>query len=280
MVGLLLLTGSNRLPAQEPVDNAFVHWAFSAYFGTGWYRIRDDQSVFVVRFSPRWHWGEPGFEEDGRRSLGIEFRLPVTVGLHRLDADELTAILDVDNFGTATVTPGVEVEVPVTPRWSLKPLGYFGRGKELDGPQSAWIYWTGVKSRYRLGGEDSPISLVNSASYIGYTPNDGPSSDAVPLMGGLETRWPMGGLRLRGAPLYLDGHALYTAYLDDLDFQRGSLSDTGVSDEWELGLALSKGKEKLRFGFLEWDRIGLAYRFSSSGDLKAITLVFRSVFDR
>jgi len=50
------------------------------------------------------------------------------------------AVADVDNFGTMSVTPCVEVEMPITKRWSLKPLAYGGRRTEMNGPRSAGIY--------------------------------------------------------------------------------------------------------------------------------------------
>ena len=278
-IGLVAVALSGVAVARNPSDH-FVHWGYSAYFGTGWYQVGDAQDVFVLRPAPRWRWGQPGIDDDGRRNLGIEFRLPVTFGLNQLNADELSDILDSDNFGTVSVTPGIEVEIPITERWSLKPLAYLGWGTELNDPQSAWIYWAGLKSRYRLGNGKLNWSLVNSLEYIGYTPTDGPSSDAVPVMAGLEFQWPMGDKRLGGQPLYLDWHATYRAYLDNLNFVFGGGSTTKIADEWELGLAFSKGEGKLKLWHFELDRIGLAYRFSSSGAFEGVSLVFTSVFDR
>lgn len=199
--------------------------------------------------------------------------------MQRFNLGNLGAVFDIDNFGTVSVTPGVEVEVPVTKRWSLKPLAYAGWGTEIDGPQSAWIYWAGLKSRYRLSSGDLDWSLVNSIEYIGYTPNEGASNDAVPIMVGLEFQRPMGNVRLGGHQVYLDWHATYTTYLDNLEFLVRDVSISQVADTWELGLAFSKGKHKLKLWQLEWDRIGLAYRFSSSGEFQGVALVFRSVFD-
>ena len=265
--------------SQNSGDN-FVHWGYASYFGTGWYSVGNNLDVFAIRAAPRWNWGEPGLDDEGNRDIGIELRVPVTFSVHRFNLDNLGAIFDVDNFGTVSLTPGIEVEVPITKRWSLKPLAYGGWGTELNGPQSAWIYWAGLKSRYRLGRGDLDLSLVNSIEYIGYTPNEGPSNDAVPVMAGLEFQWPLGGARLGGHQVYLDGHATYTAYFDNLKFLVRDVSVNKVADTWELGLAFSKGKRKLRFWHFEWDRVGLAYRFSGSGEFQGVALVFRSVFDR
>jgi hypothetical protein len=99
-------------------------------------------------------------------------------------------------------------------------------------------------------------------------------------MAGLEFQWPLRDAKLGGDQVYLDWHATYTAYFDDLKFLVRDVSIDKVADTWELGLAFSKGKRKLKLWHFEWDRVGLAYRFSSSGEFQSVALVFRSVFDR
>ncbi|MCK5326255.1 MAG: hypothetical protein KAJ57_09600, partial [Woeseiaceae bacterium] len=46
---LLPATGEPQETGPSP-----VHWAYSAYFGSGWYRVSGDRDVFVVRMTPRW----------------------------------------------------------------------------------------------------------------------------------------------------------------------------------------------------------------------------------
>lgn len=91
--------------------------------------------------------------------------------------------------------------IPVSECWSLKPLAYFGWGSEIAGPESAWIYWTGLKSRNRMSSGGLDWSVVNSLKYIGYSPSDGPSSSAIPVMAGVEFQWPTQGLRIDGRPI-------------------------------------------------------------------------------
>lgn len=279
-VAALVLGFAGPLVHSQNLADNFAHWSYASYFGTGWYSLRNNLNVFAIRAAPRWNWGEPGLDDDGNPDIGIEFRLPVSFSLQKFNLDDLGAIFDIDNFATVSVTPGVEVEVPVTKRWSLKPLVYAGWGTELNGAQSAWIYWAGLKSRYRLGSGDLDWALVNSVEYIGYTPNDGPSNDAVPVMAGLEFQYPLGDARPGGHQAYLDWHATYTAYLDNLKFLVRDVPISKVTNIWELGLAFSRGKRKLKLWHFELDRVGLAYRFSSSGEFQGVALVFRSVFDR
>ena len=98
--------------------------------------------------------------------------------------------------------------------------------------------------------------------------------------GGVEFQRPLGNLTLKGDQVYLDWHATYTTFLDALDFIFGRAKVVEVSDQWEIGVAFSKGQRKLNLWRFEWDRLGLAYRFSSDGDFEGLMLVFRAVFDR
>jgi hypothetical protein len=41
-----------------------THWAFSAFFGTGWYDISDNRSVFIFRIPPRQTLQESSFEQN------------------------------------------------------------------------------------------------------------------------------------------------------------------------------------------------------------------------
>ena len=66
--------------AQEP-DISSVHWAYSSYFGTGWYEVDGDRDVYVLGTTPRWDLRAPDFTADGTRTIGVEFAFPITVGM-------------------------------------------------------------------------------------------------------------------------------------------------------------------------------------------------------
>lgn len=146
---------------QEPAA-ASVHWVYSAYFGTGWYRVVDDRDVFAVRMTPRWTLSEPSLDGPGKRSVGTYLKVPVSVGLDRFSYDDVIDAVDVDNVASISGNP------------------------EVDRP---------------------------------------------------------------------------------------------VSDQWEFGAAIRRRDSTIPIWFLEFDMLGLGYRFSSNGNLKGITFVFRSVFD-
>ncbi len=256
-----------------------VHWAYSSYFGTGWYQVGSDRDVFVIRMTPRWEFREPDFAADGTRSIGVEFTFPITAGLDRFSLDDIAGAVDPENLASVSVIPGVNITVPINDRWSLRPFASVGWGQLLNGGESAWTYWTGVKSEYRFGSGDFDWALVNAMTYVGYTPNEGPSEDFWPLMIGLTLDYPFGPRKTNGKQLYLSWHSTYTSFENDLDVPLAVDGIKPITDQWEIGLSFREQNSRIKIWFLKFDRLGIAYRSSSSGDLKGIAFVFRSVFE-
>jgi len=123
-----------------------VHWAYSSFFGTGWYTIEGARSVFALQVPFRQTIRESSISESSESKMGVEIRYPLTIGLH--DVQDLGGIIDNDNFGTIAFAPGVELEIPINKRWYLRPFANIGWGRELEKGESAWVFYTGIKSRY------------------------------------------------------------------------------------------------------------------------------------
>lgn len=275
VASLLLMAPASGMAQEEPAP---VHWAYSAFFGTGLYRVKDNQSVFVFRIPPRQTVRRASIDDDGKRRYGVEIHYPLTLGLHNVD--DLPGILDPDNFGTVSFTPGVTVEIPVSQRWSLRANAHFGWGKETDNHQSAWIYYGSFKSRVLFGGSSVEGAWLSGISYGGYNPDVGERSDLAAFMLGAEIYQPLRRTAGSGAPLRLDWHLTYDWLFDEVDFILPRMGAKAIEDQWELGLALSKGAEPFRLWFIDFQRIGLAVRWSTDGDFRAISLNFRTPFSR
>lgn len=274
----LLLVSTPALAQSRPPS--FLHWAYASFFGTGKYELGPHSTIYAFTFAPRRQLRDAHFDEHTRH-IGIEFRAPLTLGAQRVDLGDLSGTLSADNASTLSAVPGVEIEIPIGPRWSLKPIGYAGWGRELSrGGDSAVIYWAGVKSRLEFQTGDLQWSLNNSLVYMGYSPRVARSGKAVPLLTGFEFARPMGDVKLGGDPLYWNWHVAFTTYLRDLSLPGPDGAPANVSDEWELGIAFSKGGKRLKFWRFGWDRVGIAYRVSGDGRFKGLSLVFHSLFDR
>lgn len=266
--------------AAQDEDISAVHWAYSTYFGTGWYQVNDERDAFAIRYSHRIPLREASLDEDGSRVIGMELRLPVTVGLNHFPLDDIAGSVDPANLANVTVTPSIFFDIPVYERWMLRPFVAAGWGTVLNGDESAWTYWAGVRSRLAFQMGNVEAALLNSIGFVGYTPNVGPSTDFWPLMTAVEFATPLGDLKHDERQLMLHWHAGYTWFQDDLDIVRRNLTTQPISDQWELGLAVGKVDSPITFWRFAFDRVGLVYRFSSDGDLQGIGFVFKSLFDQ
>jgi len=265
--------------AQDSPDIS-VPWAYSAYFGTGWYNVGGRRDVYVFRYTPRWEYREADIAEDGTRTIGIQFRFPITFGLDNFSYEDLPGSFDPDNLTSLSVTPGIDITIPVNQRWSLRPFAAAGWGKVLNGGESVTTYWAGVKSRYSFQHGKLDWALLNSITYVGHTPSIGPDDDFWPLMAGLEFDYPLGNWKIGGEQAFLSWHGMYTTFEKSLEQPIGRESVLQITDEWEFGFSIHKEDEPIKIWFMKFHRLGLAYRVSSSGDLEGISFVLRGIFDR
>ena len=256
-----------------------VHWAYSSYFGTGWYNIDGQRNSYVLRMTPRWNYRESSIDDDGSRTLGIYFKFPVTAGLNTFILDNPSDTLHPDNLASLSVTPGVDIEIPINQRWMLRPYASIGWGTIVDGSDSAWTYWTGIKSRFAFQSGKLNWALLNGIGYVGFTPDIGNSEDFWPLMIGLEFDYPLGKKNADGDQYLWYWHASYTTFENDLELILDDPATKPITDQWELAIALGKKDERIKIWFMNFDRLGLGFRTSSNGDLQGITFVFRSIFD-
>jgi len=277
LAALIGLFGATAVLAQTPS----IHWAYAPYLGTGRYTLAGHGSFYTLAYKPRRELKEPSYV-DGERRIGLTLRLPIAASAYDLDLAAPLEIAALDNVATWSAVPGVELDIPINERWSLKPLAYLGYGTAPAEDASAWIYWTGLKSRRVFGDDDLAWALVSSLVYVGYSPRGaGRSSRLVPLLNALEFSRPLASKKIGGDPVYLHWHVAYTHYLDALELPfDDSVSTAPIDDEWELGVAFGKKDKRLKLWRLGWDRVGLAYRWSTDGRLDGIRLTFHSLFDR
>lgn len=283
-VSLLCLIALGLPPTAEPQDYAAqtdpvrqVHWAMAAYFGTGWYRVDDNRSAFIFRIPPRQTIRRSGWNEDGSRRLGVEIQYPLALGLHHLE--DVPDFIEFENYGTLTFTPGVQVEVPVNDRWYLRPFAHLGFGYERESGEWAGIWYGGLKSRYRLAeSERGRWSLLNGAYYAGYKPEYKQRGRYASAMTGLEFSRPLGNFRLQGGQAWLNAHLTYNYLFDRLNFHIDPENVESVKDQWEFGLALGRGAQGIKLWFITFEHIGLAYKWSSNGRYRALTINLRSPF--
>jgi hypothetical protein len=122
-------------------------------------------------------------------------------------------------------------------------------------------------------------ALINSLALVGYSPSIGSSQKFWPLSGGFEFDYLLARHWIGEQRAMLHWHALYTRFKSNLNLVAPSGRTRPITDQWELGLSVGKENGPIRVGWLHFERLGLAYRFSSDGELKGISVVLRSLFE-
>ena len=97
---------------------------------------------------------------------------------------------------------------------------------------------------------------------------------------GVELRQPLSNAKLAGRPVDLHWNLMYTFLGNELHFNLPDGSFDPIEDQVELGFAMSFRDGPYKLWFFNVHRLGLGYRFSSSGEFTAITLHMRSWFTK
>ena len=245
----------------QNVDQLF-NWYYASVFGTGYYKI-GEESVAVVRLPFAYTLREPSEEH-----WGIKLTFPVAAAFARFDLQDF----DLGNVSTAglSVLPGIEAQIPVGKRWTVKPFANVGMGRDFQHDTNALIYSVGVSSIYQRPINDNVLSAVGAKlTYAGYQ-SGGEKSVLGALSVGGDLGFPLR-KEISGRPLILGTQLIGTVYFNNLDFLMPGSGTEKVSSEVEVGLTLSVRRpfEVLGIGF---DRIGIAYR-RGSNDLRGVRLV-------
>lgn len=246
---------------QDPQD--LINWYYSATFGTGVYSA-GDRTVTVLQIPI----SRLLREVDGRNS-GLRLKVPVTLGFYDYQFDDVFVGDLPGAVSTISVMPGLEWEVPLSSRWTLKPYFSAGIGQELSGHESALIYDFGLKSRYVLG-EDKGVefALVNIVTAAGYRPRGGPSQPFSVLGVGLDLIIPAN-FMLFGRDVSFGFTPAYYYYSHKLRFSEFDDVDNRLREQFELSVSLMSRKP-WDLKYFDVDRLGFSIR--SSDEIFGVSL--------
>jgi hypothetical protein len=263
---------------QRPGDQEPAHWALASVIGTGWYQLEGGRSAFILTVPPRQVLRESGMDDAGNRQIGIFLTYDTAIGFYNID--HIPEIIDSDNFSTASFTPGVEIEIPISPDWYIRAYANLGWGTSFGEGASAWIYYAGVKSRYLFGGSDRKWALLNGVSYAGLKPESGSSNSIAGLFTGIEYSHVFAESRRVDTSHMLHWQLGYTFVDEAIDIITRDGTLRSIGNTAEIGLAISRPDQPYRLWILNFDRLGLTYTLDSNGKFKSITLNFTSWFEK
>ena len=246
-----------------------VHHAYSALFGTGVYRL-DDRTVTVLRIPLSYTFRDAAPGRPGIRAL-----LPVTLGSHSFDFDDILDI-QAEDVSTVSFVPGLELEFSVRPHWAIKPSAYFGYGRDFDNGVWSQIYGAGINSNYLFRNSRYDYRLGAQVLFAGYR-TENRSDRAIVRFGigvdaKIPTTWTWG-----GSSMFLNPQLITYYYTGEAEFNTLSTERDffDLQTEIQVGLALGR-EEPLRFLGFRFDRIGLGYSYSDN--VKGIKLFTRFPF--
>ncbi|MEO8005164.1 MAG: hypothetical protein ABI771_09680 [Betaproteobacteria bacterium] len=242
---------------------SLINWYYAAAFGTGTYTA-GDRSVTVLQ-APFSH-ALQTLEEDG---IGLKFKLSATLGFYDYNFNSVVHGNVPDRVSTFSMLPGLEWQMLLNKRWTIRPYVDAGYGKELTGGQSAWIYDFGVKSRF-IFAEDHGVefALANALATAGYRSRGGPTQTFGYLATGLDITVPTG-KPLFGRMAYIGFTPVYYYYFNRLDFAEFDNSNNRIREEFQVAVSLV-ARKPWSLKLFDIDRIGIAAR--TSGDVSGVTL--------
>lgn len=246
--------------AQE-VEHLF-NWYYASVYGTGAYKI-GEESVAVLRLPFTYTVRKPNEEQ-----WGLKLTLPVSAAFAEFDLRSF----DLGQLHTTgvSVLPGIEVEIPLSDAWTVRPFANVGGGWEFRSDSSAFIHAVGVSTLYRQPLGENVLSAVGGKFvHAGYRSGDEKSTLAALSVGG-DLGFPLS-LDFSGRQAVLGTQLIGTAYFNDLDMLLPASGTKEISYEAEVALTLGvrRSFEVLGVGF---DRVGIGYRRGSNG-LRGVRLV-------
>jgi hypothetical protein len=249
---------------QEPDEN-LVNWYYAHEFGTGAYKVGDTTvQIFRIPISYTLRPKSEGI-------WGVKFILPFTFGYHnfKYELDDIVDKIFEEDFATVTITPGMELEIPFFYGSTLYPYLYAGYGDETSGGTNAFIYGSGLRLLNDYHWQSSKVVLGGAFTYSGYNASDGQKRATTSMRFGVNMITPLNLKLLEKTPT-VGMHFILFFYFNELDFESEQRKSIQLSNEYEVALTLGS-KNPMSFLGMEFDRFGLAYRWSS--ELRAIRLI-------
>jgi hypothetical protein len=269
LVAVAPLAHAQTQPPAPQHTTVSLNYVYAASLGFGGYSIGGlSANVYTLPLFDTFH-------NVPREGWAVRVLLPVQLGIYDFHATFAGQPISLNQQSLAAA-PGLELQVPLTSNFVVKPFGQFGAaytfGSQVGNP-GAWIYLSGARSVAQWRSGNYTFSLGNGIVYAGDAQmGPGPSENYLSLQIAGEIRRPLG-FTIGDLKPELGIYAANYYYPAPLHFSRFLQSPLKVHNQNEIGFSLGSA-EPLKILWLSNPRVGAGYvtvcRFGTS------TSAFRS----
>ncbi|MFH1983100.1 MAG: hypothetical protein ABIL58_14755 [Pseudomonadota bacterium] len=241
-VVFFIFTGAACCRAEDSRRIVRVNYVYAAQLGIGGYDVGGlSVQVFTLTLS---HTVPIG---DGDR-WRLKLKAPISLGLYSFRGnDEDGTPIAVDQQ-TLALLPGLELQIPISDDWTLKPFADLGAGRALESNTStAVIYTTGITSLYRKRWGAFDVAMGNGLFIAGNGTGANELSTYSAIENGVEVRHPLG-WHVGGFMADLGVMAIYYYYPKALEFSRFLQDPLMVRNQLELGFSIGSAGPLTLFG--------------------------------
>ena len=261
---LLAVPARGQMPTPTPIDidigNITVNYVYAAQLGFGGYSIGGlDVAVYTLPLAYTFSdlFG-PGYD--------LRIRLPVQYGNYQFQAHPAGAPKITVNANTLAGIPGVELFIPLTRQWRLRPYAEWGLLTAFEPDSLTQLWSVGVRSLYEQPWQDFTFSLGQALLGAGNVDVNG--GDAVQygtLENGIAASHPLG-FELDGTKPYGSLFFIWYYFFPDMQFSRAYRGPLLVQNQYEIGTSIGQFIPFTFYG-LEKQQVGVSFRF---GEFSAV----------
>lgn len=263
-----------RAQTAEENTEVTVNYVYAAQLGIGGYEVGGlDVKVFTLPLSETFDLDHDDSKANGTRPWRLKVSVPISFGLYEFSGTDIDGSAVTADQQTLAVLPGVELQVPMSQRWTLKPFVNAGIGRGLtSGSKFALIYTLGARSLYERPSGDYTFMLGNGLIFAGNSAFGGTSEDYSAIETGLGVRRRLG-FELWDTEPDLGVYGIYYYYPKALEFQRFRQAPLTVRNQLEIAMSLGSA-EPFEIGPITNPRIGISYIFGDGLEVVRINFGF------
>lgn len=272
LVMLLPLVANGQ--SNEDNTEVTVNYVYAAQLGIGGYDVGGlDVQVFTLPLSKTFELDQRTEVRGGERAWMLKVSAPVNLGLYEFSGVDSDGTQISADQQTLAIIPGVELQVPVTRTWTLKPFVNAGLGHGLtSGSQAAYIYSVGGRSLVEWPAGDYTLMLGNGLIYAGNAVFGDSVEDYVAVETGLGVRRATG-FEMWGVEPEVGVYGIHYYYPKALVFQRFRQSPLTVENQFEFAMTVGSATP-FEIGPISDPRIGVGYIFGDGLEVLRISFGF------